>query len=333
METFLRLVVVVFFFLSTHQHHNVMLTLFVRNGAFDLLSKLNHAFLLVLKKIKSQRVNYVRKLLACIDKFKVQLIVSGFLAKNGLFKMAHLLITSSPNNSARRSDRLDPYRTTLRDSGLSGLSRAILRGGATEQLDATSLGHVQTYVWHTKNTPGCRCGRDCTPPQTVPSVSPLPRGASRGLQHWSLYSAPHTEKGRVVSLAACTPHEGDQGGGRSDLWQRWVGHSSKGLELLGPWSSPLLDDEIQTPETDGRSGGLDCAIDVVGHQSLKNFVVEHASLLPGAPTDGVSNLTPTSKFIVRIPDSIRCAWWAQIYTSSERMSLLPIVGGLRYRYH
>lgn len=115
METFLRLVVVVFFFLSTHQHHNVMLTLFVRNGAFDLLSKLNHAFLLVLKKIKSQRVNYVRKLLACIDKFKVQLIVSGFLAKNGLFKMAHLLITSSPNNSARRSDRLDPYRTTLRD--------------------------------------------------------------------------------------------------------------------------------------------------------------------------------------------------------------------------
>jgi hypothetical protein len=116
METFLRLVVVVFFrsfFLSTHQHHNVMLTLFVRNGAFDLLSKLNHAFLLVLKKIKSQRVNYVRKLLACIDKFKVQLIVGGFLAKNGLFKMAHLLITSSPNNSARRSDRSDPYRATL----------------------------------------------------------------------------------------------------------------------------------------------------------------------------------------------------------------------------
>jgi hypothetical protein len=165
--------------------------------------------------------------------------------------MAHLLITSSPNNSARRSDRSDPYRATLQDE--RPIRSKTLRGGATdqlliEQLNATSLGHVQTYVWHTKNTSGCRCGHDCTPPQTVPSVSPLPRGASRRLRHWSLYSAPHTEKGRVVSLAACTPHEGDQGGGRSDLWQCWVGHSSKGLELLGPWSS-LLPSRRRNPDS------------------------------------------------------------------------------------
>jgi hypothetical protein len=46
-------------------------------------------------------------------------------------------------------------------------------------------------------------------------------------------------------------------------------------------------------------------------QNLDDLVAEHASPLPGAPTIGVSYLTPTSKFTVRVPSSRGCAWRAQ----------------------
>jgi hypothetical protein len=49
----------------------------------------------------------------------------------------------------------------------------------------------------------------------------------------------------------------------------------------------------------------------VGHPELEEFRRERASPLPGAPNVDVSNLAPTSKFIVRVPGSGRCARWAQ----------------------
>jgi hypothetical protein len=68
-------------------------------------------------------------------------------------------------------------------------------------------------------------------------------------------------------------------------------------------------------------------------RSLKNIIVKHTSPLPGVPTIGVSNLVPISKFFVCVLGSKCCAWWRKIYTGSGRMSLLPIIGGLRYRHH
>jgi hypothetical protein len=64
---------------------------------------------------------------------------------------------------------------------------------------------------------------------------------------------------------------------------------------------------------------------------LKSFVTKHASPLPGTPTIGVSNLSPTSKFIVHVLGSRRCAWWAQdlywfgqnVPTSSHQRLALP----------
>jgi hypothetical protein len=46
-------------------------------------------------------------------------------------------------------------------------------------------------------------------------------------------------------------------------------------------------------------------------QSLENFVAEHTSPLPGTLTVDVLNLAPTSKFIVYVPGSKGCGWWAQ----------------------
>jgi hypothetical protein len=42
--------------------------------------------------------------------------------------------------------------------------------------------------------------------------------------------------------------------------------------------------------------------------SLENFVVECASIVPGTPTIGVSNLALTNKFIMHVSGS---RWWAQ----------------------
>jgi hypothetical protein len=49
----------------------------------------------------------------------------------------------------------------------------------------------------------------------------------------------------------------------------------------------------------------------VGHPELEKLHRERASPLPGVPTVGVSNLAPTSKFIVCVLDSGRWARWAQ----------------------
>jgi hypothetical protein len=46
-------------------------------------------------------------------------------------------------------------------------------------------------------------------------------------------------------------------------------------------------------------------------QNLDDLVAEHASPLPGTPNIGVSYLTPTSKFTVRVPSSRGCARRAQ----------------------
>jgi hypothetical protein len=60
--------------------------------------------------------------------------------------------------------------------------------------------------------------------------------------------------------------------------------------------------------------------------------VERTSPLPGAPTVGVLNLAPTSKFSLRVPGSEWCVWWAQdlywfgqnVPTSHHRRLALPI---------
>jgi hypothetical protein len=62
-----------------------------------------------------------------------------------------------------------------------------------------------------------------------------------------------------------------------------------------------------------------------------NFVMERAKSLPGVPTIGVSNLAPTSKFIMRVPCSEECAQWTQdlywfgqnVPTFSHRRLALP----------
>jgi hypothetical protein len=61
-------------------------------------------------------------------------------------------------------------------------------------------------------------------------------------------------------------------------------------------------------------------------QSLDYFVAKHTSPLPGTLTVDVSNLAPTSKFVVHVLGSKGCVWWTHdlywfgpnIPTSSHR---------------
>jgi hypothetical protein len=54
----------------------------------------------------------------------------------------------------------------------------------------------------------------------------------------------------------------------------------------------------------GRSIGV-----VASHLELGEFHHGTRKPLPGVPTVGVSNLAPTSKFIMHVPGSRRCAQW------------------------
>jgi hypothetical protein len=49
-------------------------------------------------------------------------------------------------------------------------------------------------------------------------------------------------------------------------------------------------------------------------------------------TVGVSYLAPTSKFIVRVPDLEGVREGHKIYTVSDRTSIHPVNGVLRYRH-
>jgi hypothetical protein len=68
-------------------------------------------------------------------------------------------------------------------------------------------------------------------------------------------------------------------------------------------------------------------------RSLDDLVAERASPLPGVPTIGVSYLAPTSNFLCAFRALEGVHGWRKIYTGLGRMSLLLVIGGLRYRHH
>lgn len=91
--------------------------------------------------------------------------------------------------------------------------------------------------------------------------------------------------------------------------------SSWGVGRTGPLGpahrSLAIDDKVETPKMEGHFGGPNCANIIVGHRELEQLHREYTSPLRGAPTVGVSNLTLTSEFIVRVVGIKRCARWAQ----------------------
>jgi hypothetical protein len=109
-----------------------------------------------------------------------------------------------------------------------------------------------------------------------------------------------------------SPHPG----GPSRRWSRLPMISSEslvgGTGASGSLSvvSSLLMAESGLPKRSVAPGVQTTSTSFPNIRSLKNFVMEHSSLLPGAPTVGASDITPTSKFIVLVPGFRGCARWA-----------------------
>jgi hypothetical protein len=100
--------------------------------------------------------------------------------------------------------------------------------------------------------------------------------------------------------------------------------------LLGPdYFALAIEGEVEALKTYHFFGNV---IGVaVGHPELEELRQERTSPLPCVPTVGASNLALTSKFIVCVLGSRRCARWAQdlywfgqnVPTSSHRWLALP----------
>jgi hypothetical protein len=71
--------------------------------------------------------------------------------------------------------------------------------------------------------------------------------------------------------------------------------------------SLTVDDEVETPKTNGRSGDSNCATVVAGHPELEVLRWECEIPLPGVLIVDVSNLTLTSKLCVHVPGPGQCA--------------------------
>jgi hypothetical protein len=71
--------------------------------------------------------------------------------------------------------------------------------------------------------------------------------------------------------------------------------------------SLIIDDEVETPKTNGHSRDPNCATVIAGHPELEVLRRECAIPLPGMLIVDVSNLTLTSKLCVHVPGPGQCA--------------------------